>query len=95
VTTGRSALSDLLGIDPSALVAIVDDLAREGLVRRDPDPDDRRTRLVVATKAGCTRTQESQALADEALAALQAGLSPQERAVLLDLLQRVVAADLP
>jgi MarR family transcriptional regulator, lower aerobic nicotinate degradation pathway regulator len=86
-------LSAVLGLDPSAVVAIVDDLARAGLVRRDPHPDDRRTRLVVVTDSGRARVEECQALALGVGDALQAGLSLQERAVLLDLLQRVAAAD--
>lgn len=94
-SAGRSQrdLSALLGIDPSAVVAIVDDLAREGLVRRDPHPDDRRTRRVVVTEAGRARVEECRELARQIGASLQAGLSPVERSLLLDLLQRVAGAD--
>jgi DNA-binding MarR family transcriptional regulator len=94
-SAGRSQreLSGLLGIDPSAVVAIVDDLTREGLVRRDPHPDDRRTRRVVVTEAGRARVEECQALARAVGASFQAGLSPVEQALLLDLLQRVAGAD--
>jgi DNA-binding MarR family transcriptional regulator len=90
---GRSQrdLGELLGIDPSAVVAIVDDLARAGLVRRDPHPDDRRTRLVVATDAGRARLVEARALTRDLGDALQAGLTPAERAQLLDLLRRLAA----
>ena len=89
--TGRSQreLSETLGIDPSALVAIVDDLARDGLVRREPHPDDRRTRLVVATEAGRTRLDEARALAREVDADLQAGLTAPEREALLGILRRI------
>ena len=92
---GRSQrdLSSVLGIDPSAVVAIVDDLAREGLVRRDPHPDDRRTRLVVVTDEGRARVEKCRALARGVGAGLQTGLSSGERAVLLDLLQRVAGTD--
>lgn len=92
---GRSQrdLSALLGIDPSAVVAIVDDLAREGLVRRDPHPDDRRTRLVVVTDVGRARLEECLALSREVGAGLQAGLTPAEQTQLLGLLRRVAGGD--
>jgi DNA-binding MarR family transcriptional regulator len=94
---GRSQreLSDLLAIDPSAVVAIVDDLARSGLVRREPHPDDRRTRLVVLTDTGRARVEQCQALAREVGDGLQVGLTTAERALLLDLLQRVAGSEVP
>lgn len=90
-SVGRSqrGLSELLGIDPSALVAIVDDLVRDGLVRRDPDPEDRRTRLIVATDAGRARVAEARALAETVNEDLQSKLDPAERELLLDLLRRI------
>ena len=88
---GRSQreLSDLLGLDPSAVVAVVDDLARDELVRREPHPVDRRTRLVVATEQGMRRLQEVRDLARGVDASLQARLSPDEQRTLVDLLRRI------
>lgn len=46
------ALSDALGTRPPATSAMVDRLARAGLVRRTPDPDDlRRVLLFVTSKS--------------------------------------------
>jgi MarR family transcriptional regulator, lower aerobic nicotinate degradation pathway regulator len=88
---GRSQrdLGELLGIDPSAVVAIVDDLERAGLVRREPHPLDRRTRLIVATDAGRSRLADVADSAGEVEAALLAGLDAGERATLVDLLGRL------
>jgi DNA-binding MarR family transcriptional regulator len=88
---GRSQreLSDMLGLDPSAVVAVVDDLARQELVRREPHPVDRRTRIVVATEQGMRRLQEVQDLARDVDASLQARLSPDEQRTLVDLLRRI------
>src|ERR1044072_9474255 len=47
-----SELAAALGIDPSNAPVLVDRLESEGLVRRSPDPDDRRARLVDATRKG-------------------------------------------
>ena len=41
-------LSDRLGYDPSAIVGLVDDLEKLGLVERGPSPGDRRSRIVAA-----------------------------------------------
>ncbi len=51
---GRSQrdLAALLGLDPSQVVALVDELEAAGLVERRPSPSDRRTRLVAATARG-------------------------------------------
>jgi DNA-binding MarR family transcriptional regulator len=91
-SAGRSQrdLSAALGIDPSAVVAIVDDLARAGLVRRDQHPDDRRTRLIVATDVGRAQLEEFRTLARGVDDELQADLDPDERLILLELLRRVV-----
>jgi DNA-binding MarR family transcriptional regulator len=68
------ALANHLGIDRTVMTYLVDDLEREGLVERRPNPADRRQRMVVATDAGrelvetaCRRVVEAQ---DELLGTL-------------------------
>jgi DNA-binding MarR family transcriptional regulator len=90
---GRSQreLGELLGIDPSAVVALVDDLERDGLVRRDPHPVDRRTRLIVATDAGRERLARTRELARALDDELLAEFTEPERAAVLRLLRRIAA----
>ncbi len=57
-------LAVALGIDPPNATAVVDDLERQGLVRRGPHPSDRRAKLVETTPEG----QELAARADAILA---------------------------
>src|SRR6478752_1425955 len=45
-------LSDFLDLDPSQIVALVDELERRGAVTRQADPQDRRQRIIRATPAG-------------------------------------------
>lgn len=45
-------LATLLGLDPSQIVALVDELEARELVTRTPDPADRRHKLIVATDDG-------------------------------------------
>lgn len=82
-------LSEVLGLDPSQIVALVDDLDDQGLVERLPDPQDRRTRLVAPTRRGKTVRRRARRDAAEAREVYLAALSEQERAILLDLLLRV------
>lgn len=45
-------LSEFLRLDPSQIVALIDDLQKRGLVTRAPDASDRRVNVVEATDAG-------------------------------------------
>lgn len=45
-------LAEILGLDPSQIVGIVDDLERRGLVERRSDRADRRNKLIFATDEG-------------------------------------------
>ncbi|NMH80628.1 MarR family transcriptional regulator [Pseudonocardia xinjiangensis] len=92
VSVGRTQreLSITLGIDPSGIVAIVDDLEREGLVRREASVGDRRTRLVVTTDAGRRRLAEAEPAARRLDETLLVALDDPEREVLRRLLLRLV-----
>jgi DNA-binding MarR family transcriptional regulator len=46
------SLAEALGTDPPYVTVIVDDLTARGLVTREPNPADRRSRLVTITPAG-------------------------------------------
>lgn len=82
-------LSDRLGYDPSAIVSLVDDLQRLGLVERRPDPGDRRNRIVVLTKAGHRLLPESEQDGARVTDDLLAPLSAEERRTLHALLLRI------
>jgi DNA-binding MarR family transcriptional regulator len=56
------ALAEHMGYDKTRLIAILDQLAEEGLIERTPDPEDRRARIVQLTAAG--RARHLQARAD-------------------------------
>ena len=84
-------LAQVLGLDPSQVVALVDELAGAELVERRPDPADRRTRLVVATPAGRGTRQTAAARVAEAAVEPLRSLTEEERGTLERLLGRVVA----
>jgi DNA-binding MarR family transcriptional regulator len=86
-------LSDVLGLDPSQIVALVDDLQALGLVERLPDPADRRTRLVAATRKGETTRKRGRAAVESAREDFLSPLDVQDRGVLAEILQRMVIED--
>ena len=88
-------LGDVLGVDPSAVVALVDDLERAGLVCRDPHPGDRRARMVVLTAEGKRFLHRASVLARRVNAELLGALSADERRTLEGLLTKVVGVRPP
>lgn len=83
-------LAGALGLDPSQVVSLVDDLAHRGLVERRPSASDRRTKLVAGTATGRSLRDEAVDRVEAAIAAQLAGLSGTERLILRDLLTRLV-----
>src|SRR6516165_10642280 len=69
----------------------VDKLKEAGLVRRRPDPEDKRGVLVTLTAAGQTRVDAALASLLEAEQALLAPLPPASREALADLLRALLA----
>ncbi|AGM07141.1 MarR family transcriptional regulator [Amycolatopsis keratiniphila] len=87
----QADLGRTLRVDPKDMVAIVNDLHREGLIARTPDPADRRKNAISISTAGSRRLRRTEKLGDEANDELTAALTPAERDQLVDLLARVVS----
>ena len=85
-------LAGVLGLDPSQVVLLVDELATAGLVERRPSEVDRRTKLVAATETGRAVRDAAARAADAGVAEQLAGLSAAERDQLRALLSRVAPA---
>lgn len=82
-----------LRLDPSQVVALVDDLEKRSLVERQSAPGDRRTNVVVATSAGRALASEAHELLRDAEDALMSELDDSERATLAALLRKVAFTD--
>jgi DNA-binding MarR family transcriptional regulator len=80
----------LLGLDPSAVVALVDDLERRSLVRRRADPEDRRTRLVRLTSTGRRLLAQATIAARQVQEQTIAALPDADRARFVRMLQAIV-----
>jgi DNA-binding MarR family transcriptional regulator len=48
----QQQLHEKTAIDPSSMVAVIDELEARGLAERRPDPEDRRVRTIFLTQAG-------------------------------------------
>jgi DNA-binding MarR family transcriptional regulator len=89
----QAALARSIGADKTRIIGVLDDLQERGLIEREPDPADRRVRLLRLTGAGrrlhgkvrsAIRKQE-----DRLLSELPAG----DRAAFLRALRRLDPAD--
>jgi MarR family transcriptional regulator, lower aerobic nicotinate degradation pathway regulator len=88
----QHALGRCTGIDPSSMVATIDELERRGLVERRPHPTDRRAHALHITELGLQTLANGRKLAREAQDRLLAPLSTEEREQLHELLLRLALA---
>jgi DNA-binding MarR family transcriptional regulator len=90
----RSAgdLARLADLSSGAMTNRLDQLERAGVVRRMPDPDDRRGVLVELTPKGLRLHQEAIGVQAEREALLAEALTQREKEQLNDLLRRVMLA---
>jgi DNA-binding MarR family transcriptional regulator len=87
-------LATVLGLDPSQVVLLVDELTAAGLVERQAPEADRRTRLVIATAEGRHVRDAAGKAAGAALETPLKLLGDAERDRLRDMLTRIwTAAD--
>jgi len=85
----QQSLGESLQIPASSVVALLDQLESKGLVRRRPDPGDRRVRWVELTETGRAVLGRAIEVAISIEEALCRGLDGDEREALIANLQRV------
>lgn len=85
----QQELAVRLGIHPSRIVALLDDLEKRGFVERRPNPDDRRLYSLHLTNAGAEILERIGKVAREHQDALLAAINKEERETLGVLLQRI------
>jgi DNA-binding MarR family transcriptional regulator len=79
-----------MGIDPSTMVSLIDDLETSGLAKRRPHPTDRRAREVAITPKGRRALERGRRLAMQVEDEVLGGLTAAERRQLLTLLRRAL-----
>lgn len=88
----QHALCRCIGMDPSTMVATVDELEAQGLVERRRHPADRRAHALHVTDRGREVLAQGRQVARRAQDELLAPLDPAEREQLHELLLRVSSA---
>jgi DNA-binding MarR family transcriptional regulator len=88
----QQELGAVMGIDPSTMVSLIDQLESAGLAKRRPCPTDRRAREVTITAKGRRLLERARAMILEVEGEVLGGLSTKERRDLLALMHRALEA---
>jgi len=91
----QQQIGSAMGIDPSTMVSLVDQLERAGLAKRRPHAQDRRAREVLITPKGRRTLGRARELAEKVEGDVLQGLLPDERRQLVTLLRKAFAAAPP
>jgi DNA-binding MarR family transcriptional regulator len=91
----QAAIAEVLSVDPSRLVAVLDSLERRELVRRERDTLDRRRHLIRLAPAGERELERIRDMAKGIEDDFLAPLDPESRRALHDLLLRLAAYNDP
>jgi DNA-binding MarR family transcriptional regulator len=86
----QQELGSAMGIDPSTMVSLIDQLEGAGLAKRRPCPTDRRAREVVITPKGRRLLERARGLIHKVDDEVLGGLGDAERSELLTLLRRAL-----
>jgi MarR family transcriptional regulator for hemolysin len=78
-------------VEQPTMAQLLARMERDGLIRRDLDPADRRASLVSLTDTARARLPAGRAILEQGNREATRGLSPQEVATLIGLLRRVLA----
>jgi DNA-binding MarR family transcriptional regulator len=79
-----------MGIDPSTMVSLIDELEAAGLAKRRPHPTDRRAREVAITPKGRRQLERGRRMVVQVEDEVLRGLTAAERRELMTLLRRAL-----
>lgn len=87
----QKALADRAQVEQPTMAALLTRMERDGLIERRPHPQDKRASLISLTAKAESRLPAAMALMGEVATRATSGFQPAEKALLLGLLQRIVA----
>jgi DNA-binding MarR family transcriptional regulator len=91
----QATIAELLMVDPSRLVALLDSLEDRGLIARHRDPQDRRRHVVAITAHGVNELERMRHVVNAMELEFLAPLTPAEQATLHVLLVKLAAQNDP
>jgi DNA-binding MarR family transcriptional regulator len=89
----QAALAEAIGADKTRIIAILDELQRNGLIERVADPEDRRARILAITKEGRRLKEAIQSEIQHGEERWLGTLSAADRATFLRVLQELSGLD--
>jgi DNA-binding MarR family transcriptional regulator len=87
--TSQQAIGELIGLNPTRMVFLVDELEKQGLVERRRNPDDRRSYALYLTDQGRAKLSEARRVSVGHDREIGASLTGAQRRELAALLRRV------
>ncbi|MFK4724054.1 DNA-binding MarR family transcriptional regulator [Bradyrhizobium niftali] len=93
MTIGR--LAEAMVMDRTTVGHLVKPLERDGLLRIDPDPNDRRSRRISVTKNGMRRVRDGFAAWEKAQNVFEASFGAENAQRMRQMMAAVVATELP
>ena len=88
----QKELARIAAVEQPTMAATLARMARDGLIRRTPDPDDRRSAMISLTAQGKRRADAALEAARAVNAAAMEALNPAERKQYFAILGKIVAA---
>jgi MarR family transcriptional regulator for hemolysin len=85
----QTELAEMMEVERATAGRLLDRLEENGLVRREPDPVDRRVRRVFPTPSAATAQAKIRGVADKIVAEATIDLSDDQRETLMDLMTMV------
>lgn len=89
----QAALAEAIGADKTRIIPILDELQQRGYIERQPDPDDRRVRLLAITGPGRTVKDAAQEEIQQGEERWLGVLSAPDRRAFLRILQQLSTTD--
>ena len=83
-------IGEMLGIDRTTMVELLDDLEKQGTLRREVNPQDRRSHLIKLTPEGKARQKVAMKAFDDAAAEFFSPLTAPERQQMAAMLKRLI-----
>ncbi|MFH1982607.1 MAG: MarR family transcriptional regulator [Pseudomonadota bacterium] len=77
-------------LEPSTMTGLIDRMERDGLLRREPDPNDRRAYRICLTEAGQVAETPARRVTENVLGKVFAGIGEDDLAGTMKVLQQVL-----
>ena len=85
----QKVLAELAGIEQPGMATLLARMERDGLIEREPDPDDKRVSQIRLSPVGLTKSQQVIPIMEGASEEAFKGFTPLERDILIALLERM------